>query len=111
MARATYLAVGLFAVTISALPSASTKRQDESKSMVYDFADITPSRDLNWVDCFESFECTYLNVHLDYETPDVGTTNVAFIKCPSQNPEAKDVLFNPGIHTLGSLSLLTHMPI
>jgi hypothetical protein len=105
MARATYFAVGLLAVTISALPSANTKRQDESKPMVYDFADITPSRDLKWVDCFESFKCTYLTVDLDYETPDAGTTNVAFIKFPSQNPEAKDILFNPGIFPLASLFL------
>ena len=100
MARAISLAVGMLAVTVTALPSTNMRKRNDIKSMVYDFADITPSLKLDWVDCFESFKCTYLTVPLDYENPDIGTTNVAFVKFPSQNPDASDILFNPGTHPL-----------
>jgi hypothetical protein len=108
MARSISFAIGMLAVTVTALPSTNTRRQNETKSMVYDFADITPSLSLDWVDCFESFKCTYLTVPLDYENPDVGTTNVAFIKFPSQNPDASDVLFNPGTKPLHSFPHSSH---
>jgi hypothetical protein len=96
MARVISIAISMLAVTATALPSIKIKKRNETSGMVYDFADITPSLNLDWVDCFESFKCTYLTVPLDYENPEIGTTNVAFIKFPSQNPDAIDVLYNPG---------------
>ncbi|KAF2864724.1 TAP-like protein-domain-containing protein [Massariosphaeria phaeospora] len=86
----------LFAATTSARPWISQRQDNTSTAAISDFADITPSADINWVPCFETFECTYLTVPLDYEEPAAGTTNVAYVKLSSGNPTAQDILVNPG---------------
>jgi pimeloyl-ACP methyl ester carboxylesterase len=88
------LSIALLAVCATARPSIY-KRQNET-SMVYDFKDITPSPQLAWQPCFGEFTCTYLTVPLDYDDPDVGTTDVAYIKYTSANGTGQDILFNPG---------------
>jgi hypothetical protein len=100
MRQATYLAVAsIFSATALAVPF--TKRQNETKQeptprMIYSFADISPSAELAWVDCFESFKCTYLTVPLDYTDPGAGTTDVAFVKTTFGGEDAQDILYNPG---------------
>ncbi|KAF2108824.1 TAP-like protein-domain-containing protein [Lophiotrema nucula] len=64
--------------------------------MIYDFADLSPTSDLVWTPCFDNFTCALLELPLDYSDTEAGTTAVAFIKKSSTNPDAEDVLFNPG---------------
>ncbi|KAF2477666.1 alpha/beta-hydrolase [Lindgomyces ingoldianus] len=64
--------------------------------MIYDFAELTPSPNINWTPCFEGYACTNLEVPLDYADASAGTTNIAFIKYSSSNESAQDILFNPG---------------
>ncbi|KAF2651085.1 alpha/beta-hydrolase [Lophiostoma macrostomum CBS 122681] len=65
-------------------------------TMVYSFEDISPTLDLSWVPCFDNFTCTILQVPLDYSSPYDGNTTLAFIKIPSANATAEDILYNPG---------------
>lgn len=60
------------------------------------FDSIRPSQELVWSPCFQSYTCAKLEVPLDYSNPEIGTTEVAFIKQASDNPDAQDILFNPG---------------
>ena len=74
---------------------------------ITDWSQITPSIDIRWIPCFESFSCTRLIVPLDYEETNVGNTSIAFIKYTPDNAtsDANDVLFNPGWWLVSSKSL------
>ncbi|CAI6091034.1 unnamed protein product, partial [Clonostachys chloroleuca] len=92
----------------------------------YDWKEIPIStEEIKWASCFQDFLCTRLEVEnshsfvgrpeilltqtqvpLDYEDESVGTTKVAFIKYPSKNESAEDLLFNfggPGGSGIGTL--------
>ncbi|KAF8990030.1 hypothetical protein BDZ89DRAFT_1087313, partial [Hymenopellis radicata] len=60
---------------------------------------IEPSRNLTWVECFEKFQCTRLQVPLDYSNEAGATAAIAVIKYASTAP-VEDyrgaVLINPG---------------
>lgn len=90
MGRFSHITAGLLAATAAALPS--TKR---ATAMVYDHQDLTPSKELNWVPCFDSFTCTYLTVPLDYKDPSAGETDIAFIKYTGANSTGQEILYNP----------------
>lgn len=64
--------------------------------MIWDFSQLTPSPDLDWKPCYENLTCTILEVPLDYKNATAGTTGIAFIKYSSSNPDAEDILLNPG---------------
>ncbi|KAF2013974.1 hypothetical protein BU24DRAFT_395102 [Aaosphaeria arxii CBS 175.79] len=73
------------------------RAQNETK--IYDFAQLESSPELKWTPCFEDFTCARLEVPLDYEDLDVGTTDIAFIKWTSNSTNASsahDILLNPG---------------
>ncbi|KAJ7265165.1 hypothetical protein C8J57DRAFT_1718426 [Mycena rebaudengoi] len=60
---------------------------------------LTPSQDLEWVQCYSTFQCTRLEVPLDYSDPNVGTAALAIIRLPANVSEAQyrgPLLFNPG---------------
>ncbi|KAF2010989.1 alpha/beta-hydrolase [Aaosphaeria arxii CBS 175.79] len=57
---------------------------------------IKPSANLSWTPCYVNFMCANLEVPLDYEDSQAGTTNIAFIKKASLNESAEDILINPG---------------
>ncbi|KAJ7269217.1 Alpha/Beta hydrolase protein [Mycena rebaudengoi] len=60
---------------------------------------LTPSQDLDWVQCYSTFQCTRLEVPLDYSDPNVGTAALAIIRLPANVSEAQyrgPLLFNPG---------------
>ena len=60
------------------------------------FDDVIPSPELNWVDCIgPDRQCAKLTVPLDYENPDLGTTDIAFARY-LLSEDAEDMLFNPG---------------
>ncbi|EUC31269.1 hypothetical protein COCCADRAFT_38629 [Bipolaris zeicola 26-R-13] len=63
---------------------------------VQSFSQITPSSDLQWIPCYNGFDCANLIVPLDYEDSSVGTTTVAFIRKLAPGNVTQDLLFNPG---------------
>lgn len=57
---------------------------------------IPPSSDLQWVSCYDRFQCANLEVPLDYADPSIGTTIVAWIRQEAANSTGQDILYNPG---------------
>lgn len=59
---------------------------------------IEPSANLTWTSCFESFDCSRLEVPLDYSNRDLGTTSIAFIKLAGKNatPKSPSMVLIPG---------------
>ncbi|KAF1848828.1 alpha/beta-hydrolase [Cucurbitaria berberidis CBS 394.84] len=95
---ASFVAIGLLASAVSALPSSErwTKRISNNTEMIYSFEDLPHSTDLQWTPCYDRYHCANLEVPLDYAEPDVGTTIVAFIRQKAANSTGQDVIFNPG---------------
>lgn len=99
-----FAAAGLLVATTGGAPTSRVaipqfpKRQSETTSEVT-FEDITPSKSIKWVECYQSnapnLQCTYLTVPLDYENPEAGTADIAFARY-FISEEAGDMLFNPG---------------
>ncbi|PVI00097.1 alpha/beta-hydrolase [Periconia macrospinosa] len=71
-------------------------QRTQNTTMTYDFKDIKPSRELNWQPCFESFKCTKLTVPLQYDDPEQGDIDIAYIRYDSKNGSAQDIMYNPG---------------
>jgi len=93
MGGRSYGSLALFAATVAAGPV----KRDYNTSMIYSFEDVPITSNLQYIPCFDNFSCTNLEVPLDYEHPEVGTTNIAFIKhAASQQPAMGDIIFNPG---------------
>ncbi|KAF7340391.1 AB hydrolase-1 domain-containing protein [Mycena venus] len=60
---------------------------------------LTPSPNLNWVQCYSIFQCTRLEVPLDYSDPNVSTAALAVIRLPGNASDEQykgPILFNPG---------------
>ncbi|KAJ6200075.1 hypothetical protein J3E72DRAFT_184105, partial [Bipolaris maydis] len=57
---------------------------------------ITPSSDLQWIPCYNGFDCANLIVPLDYQDSSVGSTTIAFIRKLAPGNVGQDLLFNPG---------------
>ncbi|CAO2650028.1 Nn.00g013200.m01.CDS01 [Neocucurbitaria sp. VM-36] len=95
---ASVLAAGLVASAATAFPASNQwARQTSSNiSMIYSFEDVPLSADLEWTACYDRFHCANLEVPLDYEDPDLGTTVIAFIRQEAANSTGQDILFNPG---------------
>ncbi|KAF3389289.1 Tripeptidyl aminopeptidase [Penicillium rolfsii] len=66
--------------------------------MVYGFDSIEPSADLTWIPCFDAFNCSRIEVPLDYSNRSLGTTSIAFIKLAGKNAtvESPSIVFIPG---------------
>ncbi|KAL0580849.1 hypothetical protein V5O48_001141 [Marasmius crinis-equi] len=67
------------------------------------WASIQPSKELKWVPCYSGeYQCTRLQVPLDYHNPDDGrTAAIAIVRLPanvsSDSPDYRGpILFNPG---------------
>jgi len=88
------------ATTTSATPLAAVKRASSNGTgtIAQSFRDVPSSPDLNYTPCFNpNFTCANLEVPLDYDNPDVGTTTIAFLKYESPKQPAKgDIIYNPG---------------
>ncbi|KAJ7864283.1 hypothetical protein B0H14DRAFT_2193600, partial [Mycena olivaceomarginata] len=55
--------------------------------------------DLDWVTCYSTFQCTRLEVPLDYSDASVGTADLAVIRLPANVSKSEyrgPLLFNPG---------------
>ena len=44
-----------------------------------------------------TLECTYLEVPLDYDNPDVGNARIAFAKANATGERRGTVFYNPGL--------------
>jgi pimeloyl-ACP methyl ester carboxylesterase len=73
-----------------------TLRSRNTNTTVSSWANITASSSLKWTPCFSNYTCSLLTVPLDYSDPDVGTTNIAYIKLASNSTTAQDIVINPG---------------
>ncbi|KAJ4304877.1 hypothetical protein N0V90_000405 [Kalmusia sp. IMI 367209] len=73
----------------------STKR--EYNTSVSSFKDVPITKDIQYIPCFDNFTCTNLEVPLDYDDEDAGTTNIAFLRYEAAHqPAMGDIIFNPG---------------
>ncbi|KAJ7259812.1 Alpha/Beta hydrolase protein [Mycena rebaudengoi] len=66
---------------------------------VFRFDQLTASTSLNWVQCYSTFQCTRLEVPLDYSDESAGTAALAVIRLQSTAPQESyrgPLLFNPG---------------
>ncbi|KAJ6610174.1 Alpha/Beta hydrolase protein [Mycena sp. CBHHK59/15] len=60
---------------------------------------LTPNKSLDWVACYSIFQCTRLQVPLDYSDSSAGTAALAVIRLPSNSSKTEyrgPLLFNPG---------------
>ncbi|KAJ7156549.1 TAP-like protein-domain-containing protein [Mycena crocata] len=67
----------------------------------FDWSRLTSSTSLAWVSCYTKFQCTKLQVPLNYFDPSAGDAALALIRIPSSLPPSDPdyrgpVLFNPG---------------
>jgi hypothetical protein len=90
--------LALLLATASASPLLARAANGTSNtSTIYDFQDVPTTKDVHYIPCFENFTCTNLEVPLDYDNLDAGTTNIAFIKHTALKQPAKgDIIYNPG---------------
>ncbi|KAJ5116934.1 hypothetical protein N7456_001282 [Penicillium angulare] len=82
------------------------------RSMVYGFDNIESSPDLLWTPCFDQFNCSRLEVPVDYSNKSVGTTSIAFIKTAGKNATVKSpsIVLIPGGPGSSGIDLLLSFP-
>ncbi|KAJ6569126.1 TAP-like protein-domain-containing protein [Mycena capillaripes] len=64
----------------------------------FDWETLTATASLNWTSCYSGFECSLLEVPLDY-TADKGNASIAVVRFPATAPKSEylgPILFNPG---------------
>ncbi|KAJ7083873.1 Alpha/Beta hydrolase protein [Mycena epipterygia] len=82
---------------LSSLFLSSTVVSQSTSTFLWD--QLTPSTTLDWVERYSTFQCTRLEVPLDYSNVSVGTAALAVIRLPSNASSAEyrgPLLFNPG---------------
>ncbi|KAJ6562149.1 Alpha/Beta hydrolase protein [Mycena capillaripes] len=80
--------LGLSSILLNALAADSN----------FDWEMLTATASLNWTSCYSGFECSLLEVPLDY-TADKGNASIAVVRFPSTAPKSEylgPILFNPG---------------
>jgi pimeloyl-ACP methyl ester carboxylesterase len=89
--------IALAGLLTTASASPLTLKRNYNGTIAQSWKDVPISPDLKYTPCFGNYTCANLEVPLDYDNPDVGTTNIAFAKFESPNQPAKgDIIFNPG---------------
>ncbi|KAJ8114674.1 hypothetical protein OPT61_g3494 [Boeremia exigua] len=89
--------LGLVAL-VSASPISIRQNNSTTNSSADSFADVPVTKDLKWKTCMGgNFSCLNLEVPLDYEHPEIGNTNIAFLRYEaSVQPALGDIIINPG---------------
>ena len=56
------------------------------------------SQELEWSDCEDGKECATLTVPIDYRDPSAGTIDLALLRAPAEDPDARvgSLVVNPG---------------
>ncbi|KAF7350195.1 AB hydrolase-1 domain-containing protein [Mycena venus] len=60
---------------------------------------LTADTKLNWTPCYSGFQCSRLQVPLDYSAPQSEFASIAIVRLPSTSPKSEyrgPILFNPG---------------
>lgn len=108
--RSTIL-ISLLGASAFASPLFPRQSDVSDNSTLGTFEKIPISKDLNYVPCFENFTCARLEVPLDYQDPEIGSTHVALMRWNTPKQPAKgDIIFNPGgpgISAIDSLMALS----
>ncbi|KAJ6104298.1 hypothetical protein N7523_010618 [Penicillium sp. IBT 18751x] len=73
-------------------------RSLHNRGIVHGFDNIEPSANLTWTPCFDAFNCSRLEVPLDYSNRRLGKTSIAFIKLAGKNAtvESPSIVLIPG---------------
>ncbi|KAJ7164286.1 TAP-like protein-domain-containing protein [Mycena filopes] len=64
----------------------------------FDWESLTATASLNWTSCYSGFQCSLLQVPLDYAS-DKGNGSIAIVRYPATAPKSEylgPILFNPG---------------
>ncbi|KAJ7164289.1 TAP-like protein-domain-containing protein [Mycena filopes] len=64
----------------------------------FDWESLTATASLNWTSCYSGFQCSLLEVPLDYAS-DKGNGSIAIVRYPATAPKSEylgPILFNPG---------------
>ncbi|KAF2647399.1 hypothetical protein K491DRAFT_784747 [Lophiostoma macrostomum CBS 122681] len=85
-------------LALQCLAAATVVPAHDNVLPVSDWKDITPSPDLKWTPCFDTYSCARLLVPLDYSNPSIGTTSIAYIKLSAKNESSssQNIQINPG---------------
>ncbi|KAF2678763.1 hypothetical protein K458DRAFT_134759 [Lentithecium fluviatile CBS 122367] len=89
----------IVAVSVTALTATGplhARQYAENQAMIYNFAELAPTPELEWTPCYNNFTCALLEVPLDYTDTSIGITHLAIIRLSAQNDSAEDLLVNPG---------------
>ncbi|KAF7340406.1 AB hydrolase-1 domain-containing protein [Mycena venus] len=65
----------------------------------FDWETLTATASLNWTSCYSGFECSLLEVPLDYTGADKRNASIAVLRLPATAPKEQyrgPILFNPG---------------
>ncbi|KAJ6569125.1 TAP-like protein-domain-containing protein [Mycena capillaripes] len=65
----------------------------------FNWQTLTADTKLNWKPCYSGFQCTVLQVPIDYSAPQAGSAAIAIVRLPSTAPKTEyrgPILFNPG---------------
>ncbi|KAJ7259819.1 Alpha/Beta hydrolase protein [Mycena rebaudengoi] len=65
----------------------------------FKWGDVKPNTNLDWTPCYDGFQCSRLQVPLDYSAPTGGSAYIAVVRLPSKSPRTEyrgPLLFNPG---------------
>ncbi|KAJ7111239.1 TAP-like protein-domain-containing protein [Mycena epipterygia] len=65
----------------------------------FNWAQLKSSTKLNWIPCYDGFQCSLLQVPLDYTAPQSGNASIAIVRLPATSPKSEyrgPLLFNPG---------------
>lgn len=90
-------AIGLSSF-VGASPFAIRQNNSTTNGSAIRFPDIPITKGLQWTSCYGgNFTCVNLEVPLDYDHPDIGTTNVALLRYEAATqPALGDLIINPG---------------
>ncbi|KAJ6607431.1 TAP-like protein-domain-containing protein [Mycena sp. CBHHK59/15] len=65
----------------------------------FNWQTLTANTKLNWTPCYSGFQCSRLQVPLDYNAPQSEFASIAIVRLPSTSPKSEyrgPILFNPG---------------
>ncbi|KAJ7474130.1 TAP-like protein-domain-containing protein [Mycena latifolia] len=93
------IAAGLFASSIRSQLGLPSVLLNALAASDFDWQMLTATDSLNWTDCYSGFQCSLLQVPLDYDATEKGNASIALVRFPSTSPKSEYLgpnLFNPG---------------
>ncbi|TDL14554.1 hypothetical protein BD410DRAFT_797094 [Rickenella mellea] len=95
-----YIAIAL-SVVLMALPVSATNCSNDVQTSWFNWFGITPSENLTWSNCYDTFQCARLSVPLDYSQPNGEKAAIAMLKlsakvAPGNSTYRGPILINPG---------------